>query len=192
MGPARLLTWSRGSSGRPVQRSHQQPGQRHPLSPKHGAESRGPARSENREFRRGKGKRDERKRGKNPRPPPAVTAARLKDGGGGAPRAGADGKKFERLRRAAAAMAEEAPEDGAVRTLPSLRRLSQALPFGRSHGRLGVSSSGRFIVPAPSSQVRGGAGGGASLPLPCPLRRAALRRAGKANLNLVPFLFVSP
>ncbi|XP_005492331.2 centromere protein L [Zonotrichia albicollis] len=57
---------------------------------------------------------------------------------GRAPRAGADGKKFERRRRAAAAMAEEAPEDGAVRTLPSLRRLSRALPFGRSHGRLTV------------------------------------------------------
>ncbi|OWK60969.1 Centromere protein L [Lonchura striata] len=51
-------------------------------------------------------------------------------------------------------MAEEAPEDGAVRTLPSLRRLSRALPFGRSHGRLGVSSSGRHIVPALCSQEK--------------------------------------
>ncbi|XP_030082311.2 centromere protein L [Serinus canaria] len=51
-------------------------------------------------------------------------------------------------------MAEEAPEDGAVRTLPSLRRLSRALPFGRSHGRLGNSPGCRLIVPTLFSQEK--------------------------------------
>ncbi|XP_062353449.1 centromere protein L [Cinclus cinclus] len=71
---------------------------------------------------------------------------------GRGPARGPTGAMFERRRRAAAAMAEEAPEDGAVRTLPSLRQLSRALPFGRSHGRLGISPRGRLIVPTPCSQ----------------------------------------
>ncbi|XP_066180864.1 centromere protein L [Sylvia atricapilla] len=49
-------------------------------------------------------------------------------------------------------MAEEAQEDGATRTLPSFRRLSCALPFGRTHGRLGTSSSSRPVASALCSQ----------------------------------------
>ncbi|XP_015491726.1 centromere protein L [Parus major] len=71
---------------------------------------------------------------------------------GRAPARGPTGRKFERRRRAQAAMAEEAAEDAAVRTLPSLRRLSRALPFGRTHSRLGTSPSGRLIAPALCSQ----------------------------------------
>ncbi|XP_005049929.1 PREDICTED: centromere protein L, partial [Ficedula albicollis] len=47
---------------------------------------------------------------------------------------------------------EDAPEDGAARTLPSFRQLSRALPFARSHGRLGISASGRLTVPVLCSQ----------------------------------------
>ncbi|NXT75814.1 CENPL protein, partial [Zapornia atra] len=42
--------------------------------------------------------------------------------------------------------------DGAVRTLPSSGRLSRGLLFGRTHGRIGLSSRSRLLQPAPLSQ----------------------------------------
>ncbi|KAF1514662.1 Centromere protein L, partial [Eudyptes sclateri] len=42
--------------------------------------------------------------------------------------------------------------DGAVRTLPSIGRLSRGPTFGRAHGRFGLSPSGRLLPPAPRSQ----------------------------------------
>lgn len=130
-----------------------------------------------------KGSGEEKRKPPQPPPPPSLPAARLKDGGEGAPLArGPTGRKFERRRRAMAAMAEEPTEDGAARTLPSLRRLSRALPFGRLHGRLGISPSGRLIVPASCSQVRRGRGDGAAA-LPCPLSGAVpLSTRGKSGL----------
>ncbi|NXF90687.1 CENPL protein, partial [Eubucco bourcierii] len=40
----------------------------------------------------------------------------------------------------------------AVRTLPSIGRLSRGPPFGRAHGRFGLSPSGRPLPPAPRSR----------------------------------------
>ncbi|NWH17454.1 CENPL protein, partial [Grus americana] len=42
--------------------------------------------------------------------------------------------------------------DGAVRTLPSIGRLSRGLLFGGVHGRVGLSPSSRLLPPAPPSQ----------------------------------------
>ncbi|XP_067997587.1 centromere protein L [Melanerpes formicivorus] len=42
--------------------------------------------------------------------------------------------------------------DVAVRTLPSIGRLSRGPPFGRAHGRFGFSPSGRPLPPAPRSE----------------------------------------
>ncbi|XP_068273100.1 centromere protein L [Nyctibius grandis] len=42
--------------------------------------------------------------------------------------------------------------DGAARTLLSIGRLSRGPPFGRAHGRFGLSPSGRLLLPAPRSQ----------------------------------------
>lgn len=55
--------------------------------------------------------------------------------------------------------------DGAARTLPSMGRLSWGLPFGRAHGRCGLSPSGRLLL-----QVGLGSGcGGSYLSFPPPL-----------------------
>ncbi|KAM6396426.1 centromere protein L [Pluvialis apricaria] len=42
--------------------------------------------------------------------------------------------------------------DGAARALPSFGRLSRGLPFGRAHGRLGLSTSSQRFSPARRSQ----------------------------------------
>lgn len=89
--------------------------------------------------------------------PPLPPDTNMAAGGDALPIAprGLTGRGFKRRpagRGVGVVMAMESV-DGAVRTLPSIRRLSRGLPFGRAHGRVGLSPSTRLLPPAPRSQV---------------------------------------